>query len=94
MLLKRKGIITNGSVHRNKRIVLNYDLENFFDSFHFGRVRGYFWKQIFSHESGRGDDNRPVDLLSGNRYKARLRPIITNMICEIFDFKLLAGQET
>lgn len=37
---KNKSIITNAKVHRNKRFVLNVDLEDFFTSFHFGRVRG------------------------------------------------------
>lgn len=39
---KDKSIITNAKVHRNKRVVVNVDLENFFDAFHFGRVRGFF----------------------------------------------------
>ena len=41
---KGKSFITNARIHRNKRIVVNVDLENFFDSFHFGRIRGYFMK--------------------------------------------------
>lgn len=41
---KGKNIFTNALVHRNKRYVINMDLENFFDSFHFGRVRGFFLK--------------------------------------------------
>ena len=35
---KDKGIITNAAIHRNKRFVLNLDLNDFFDSFHFGRI--------------------------------------------------------
>ena len=49
---KKKGIITNAAAHRNKRFVLNLDLNDFFDSFHFGRVVGYFEKNRyfrFSH---------------------------------------------
>ena len=41
---KEKSFITNAKIHRNKRFVINIDLENFFDSFHFGRVQGYFLK--------------------------------------------------
>ena len=41
---KRKSILTNAQIHRNKYIVLSVDLENFFDSFHFGRILGYFEK--------------------------------------------------
>lgn len=42
---KNKSIITNATIHRNKRYILNIDLQNFFDSFHFGRVRGFFLKK-------------------------------------------------
>lgn len=45
--LHQKNILTNADIHRNKRFVLNLDLENFFDSFHFGRVRGYFLKNRY-----------------------------------------------
>ena len=44
---KGKGIISNAEVHRNKRLVLNIDLKDFFDSFHFGRVCGYFEKNKY-----------------------------------------------
>ena len=36
------SIITNASVHRKKRYVFNMDLENFFGTINFGRVRGFF----------------------------------------------------
>jgi len=40
----RKGlsIISNASAHKSRRYVLNLDLHNFFPSFNFGRVRGFF----------------------------------------------------
>ena len=41
---KGKNIVTNAKIHRNKRFVFNLDLKDFFDSFHFGRVKGYFEK--------------------------------------------------
>jgi hypothetical protein len=41
---KKKSIITNAHIHRNKYVVLNLDLEHFFESIHFGRVAGYFEK--------------------------------------------------
>ena len=41
---KGKSTITNAKLHRNKRFVLNLDLEDFFPTFHFGRVLGYFEK--------------------------------------------------
>ncbi|MBU5445574.1 retron Ec67 family RNA-directed DNA polymerase/endonuclease [Paenibacillus sp. MSJ-34] len=86
-----KGIITNAENHRNKRFVLNIDLEDFFDSFHFGRIRGFFNK-----------NNRfllPIEVATAiaqiSCYEGKLpqgapsSPIITNLICEILDHRLL-----
>lgn len=88
---KKKTIITNAKIHRNKRFIYNIDLLNFFESFHFGRVKGYFEK------------NRGLKLKSEiatiiaqlTCYKGYLpqgapsSPIITNMICSILDYRLL-----
>src|SRR5690554_3965357 len=38
------SIITNAMPHVGKRLVLNVDLKDFFGSFNFGRVRGFFIK--------------------------------------------------
>ena len=38
------SIVTNAKPHKGRRFVLNLDLEDFFPSFNFGRVRGYFLK--------------------------------------------------
>jgi RNA-directed DNA polymerase len=39
---RRRSIITNARQHRNRRYVFNVDIQNFFGSINFGRVRGYF----------------------------------------------------
>lgn len=39
---RKHSIITNANTHRNKRYVFNIDLENFFGTINFGRVRGFF----------------------------------------------------
>ena len=39
-----RSIFTNASVHKHRRYVLNLDLQDFFPSFNFGRVRGFFIK--------------------------------------------------
>ena len=79
---RKKSIITNAKIHRNKRFVVNIDLENFFDSFHFGRVRGYFMKNKnyqFSKEIA-------TIIAQLTCYEGRLpqgaptSPVITNMI--------------
>ncbi|WP_083467668.1 retron Ec67 family RNA-directed DNA polymerase/endonuclease [Methylobacterium tarhaniae] len=37
-----RSIFTNAWAHKNRRYVLNLDLEDFFPTINFGRVRGYF----------------------------------------------------
>jgi hypothetical protein len=39
---RSRSIITNASLHKRRRYVLNLDLEDFFPSINFGRVRGFF----------------------------------------------------
>jgi RNA-directed DNA polymerase len=39
---KGRSIITNASKHRRRRYVFNIDLEDFFGTINFGRVRGFF----------------------------------------------------
>lgn len=87
----KKGIITNAYIHRNKRFVLNIDLKDFFDSIHFGRVQGYFQKNenwMFSYEAA-------TVIAQLCCYQGKLpqgaptSPIISNLICEILDFRLL-----
>ncbi|MBN8914942.1 MAG: retron Ec67 family RNA-directed DNA polymerase/endonuclease [Rhizobiales bacterium] len=41
---KGRSISENASCHKRRRWVLNLDLEDFFPSFNFGRVRGFFLK--------------------------------------------------
>lgn len=41
---RERSIITNASCHRHRRYVLNLDLEDFFPTINFGRVRGFFVK--------------------------------------------------
>lgn len=87
---KERSIITNARVHKNKKYVINLDLESFFDSFNFGRVRGFFinndyWKlnpliatliaQLTCY-NGALPQGAPTS------------PIITNLICNIMDWHL------
>ncbi|MGD9828365.1 MAG: retron Ec67 family RNA-directed DNA polymerase/endonuclease [Hyphomicrobiaceae bacterium] len=41
---KKHSIVTNARPHKRRRHVLNLDLQDFFPSFNFGRVRGFFSK--------------------------------------------------
>ena len=44
---RKRSIVTNASLHKRRRYVLNLDLEDFFPSFNFGRVRGFFIKDKY-----------------------------------------------
>lgn len=89
--IKGKSIITNAQKHRNKKIVLNVDLENFFDSFHFGRIRGFFIK----NNNFKFPEDVATMLAQLVCYNGVLpqgapsSPIITNLICEILDYRIV-----
>lgn len=89
--VKGKSIYTNAYIHKNKKYVLNIDLEDFFQSFHFGRVRGYFEK----NKEFMLQKNVATILAQLTCYKGSLpqgaptSPIITNLICQILDMKIL-----
>ena len=86
-----KGIITNAAIHRNKRFVLNLDLKDFFPSFHFGRVKGYFEKNRDFHLPS----EVALTIAQIACYKGHLpqgapsSPVISNLICQILDMRLL-----
>ncbi|WP_069789407.1 reverse transcriptase domain-containing protein (plasmid) [Cyanobacterium sp. IPPAS B-1200] len=84
-----KNIVTNAKAHAKKRYVLNLDLENFFPSVNFGRVRGMFMAIPY---------HLPPDVATilaqiccqNNELPqgAPTSPIVTNMICGKMDSQL------
>lgn len=85
------GIHSNAKKHKNKRYVMNIDLKDFFPSFNFGRVRGFFIKnkefnlspgiatiiaQIACHDN---------ELPQGSPCS----PIISNFIAHILDIDMI-----
>ncbi len=88
---KNLSIYTNAKCHKNRRFVLNFDIENFFPTINFGRVRGYFIKnrdfelnikiatiiaQIACHDN---------ELPQGSPCS----PIISNLIAHLLDVRLV-----
>lgn len=88
--VRKKSIMTNASEHLHKRSVFNIDIEDFFGTINFGRVRGFFIKnrnfslnpkvatilaQIVCHENS---------LPQG----APTSPVISNLIAHILDVRL------
>ena len=92
--IKDRSIITNAKPHIRRKYVFNIDLEDFFPSINFGRVRGMFFKtfqigleaattlaQISCHEN---------TLPQGSPCS----PIISNLICRRLDTKLFYLSQT
>lgn len=88
---KKKSIISNAEVHKNKRYILNLDLKDFFDTFHFGRVRGFFNKdKDFAFSIEVSTLIAQLTCLRGVLPQgAPTSPVITNLICRILDFRIL-----
>ncbi|MBU2985883.1 retron Ec67 family RNA-directed DNA polymerase/endonuclease [Saccharophagus degradans] len=86
------SIFTNAEQHRNKRFVLNIDLEDFFGTINFGRVRGFFIK----NKNFEIDENAATVLAQIACFNNSLpqgspsSPVITNLISHTMDIRLAA----
>lgn len=94
--VRHKSILTNAKVHRNKKYVLNVDLQDFFDSFHFGRVRGYFEKnKNFALPVEVATVLAQLTCFEGCLPQgAPTSPIVTNLLCQILDSRILKIAKT
>lgn len=89
--VRGKSIVTNARLHRNKRWVLNIDIEDFFGSINFGRVRGL----LMADKAFKLDPTvatliaqiacRNNSLPQG----APTSPILSNMVARPLDLKLI-----
>ncbi len=86
---RKRSIITNAMMHLDKRNVLNIDLADFFDSFNFGRVRGFFIKN-----NNFGLDSHIATVIAQIAcYDNKLpqgspcSPVITNLITHSLDIR-------
>jgi len=88
--VRQRSIITNAMMHLGKKNVLNIDLENFFDSFNFGRVRGFFIK----NKNFQLDPSIATVIAQIACYENKLpqgspcSPVITNLITHSLDIRL------
>lgn len=84
-----KSIVSNAASHTKRRYVLNVDLQDFFGSINFGRVRGML--MAWPYSLGHGAATILAQLCTFNNVLpqgAPSSPIITNMICARMDSEL------
>lgn len=88
---KDRSIYDNAKIHNNKKYVLNIDLQNFFDQFHFGRIRGFFQKNyLFQLNNNISHILANIVCFQGKLPQgAPTSPIITNIMCKSFDKQIL-----
>ncbi len=84
------SIATNARVHVGRRWVVNIDLEDFFTSINFGRVRGFFMKN--KHFSLREDTATVLAQIACHDNTlpqgAPTSPVISNLIAGLLDIRI------
>lgn len=84
--IQGKSILTNASMHVDKKFVLNVDLLGFFDSLHFGRVRNLFQSYPLNLTQSVATVLAHICCLNGKLPQgAPTSPIISNMIAYKLD---------
>ncbi|MFZ0269363.1 reverse transcriptase domain-containing protein [Caulobacter sp.] len=89
--LPNKGIYSNAEQHKRQRFILNIDIENFFGSINFGRVRGLLISQPYGLSPEVATVIAQICCYEGFLPQgAPTSPIISNMICGRLDANLKA----
>ncbi len=87
--VKGKSILTNSKLHIKRKYVLNIDLEDFFGSINFGRVRGLFLNKPYGLPPKIATLIAQLCCFDGKLPQgAPTSPIITNLICARLDRSL------
>jgi RNA-directed DNA polymerase len=89
---KGQSIIDNAKVHTNRRYVLNLDLADFFPTFNFGRVRGFFLKdRDFELNEKVATILAQIACCEGALPQGSpCSPIIADMVAHVLDVRLVA----
>lgn len=87
---RKRSIITNAMMHIGRKNVFNMDLENFFGSFNFGRVRGFFIKN--KHFELNDEIATAIAKIACHNNElpqgSPCSPVITNLIVHSLDINL------
>ena len=84
-----KSIITNANIHLKQRYILNLDLQDFFPSINFGRVRGLFIAKPYNCTQEVATILAQICCYNNQLPQgAPTSPIISNMICARLDSQL------
>ena len=84
-----RSIRTNAAVHAGRRVILNLDLEDFFPTIHFGRVRGML--EAPPYGLPRAAAQVLAQICTADRVLrqgAPTSPVVSNMICAKLDSEL------
>jgi hypothetical protein len=86
-----QSIVTNAAAHKHRRYVLNLDLEDFFPTLTFGRVRGFFIKdQSFALQPGCTTILAQIACFQGALPQGSpCSPIISDLVARILDQRLV-----
>jgi len=87
-----RTIVSNAEVHRRRRFVFNLDLEDFFGTINFGRVRGFFIRdRMFELEPSVATVIAQIACHKNALPQGSpCSPIISNLVGNILDARLLA----
>ncbi len=87
-----ENIVKNAFKHQNRKVLLNFDLKDFFPSITFPRVRGFFLKKPFEFSQEIATILAQICALDegGLPQGAPTSPIISNFICSRLDGQLQA----
>lgn len=87
---KERNCKTNAEKHLKRKLVLNFDIEDFFGSINFGRVFGLLKAKPFNFGKAAAAAAAKL-VIHDNKLPqgAPTSPIISNMICKTFDGKLM-----
>ena len=88
---RKRSIITNARQHRHRRWVFNLDLEDFFPSINFGRVRGFLLKNkdFELHEDVATVIAQIACYENSLPQGSPCSPVISNLIAHLLDMRLV-----